>query len=421
MDLKLTDFDKALLAGEEGPASQMAMRILHRMLPVFGVDRFMDVEAAHIDSTVYMGVATMEYAERLAELGAKVRVPATLNVSGVDEHGWQEWEVPEEVAANATRQLRAYEAMGCIPTWTCAPYQTEHAPSFGQQIAAGESNVIGYYNSVIGARTERYPDLLDICAAITGRVPAAGLHLDEGRKGTVLLRLTDVPAALQEDDAFYPVLGHLIGRMAPDGIPVIEGMEVQPNNDQLKAVCAGGASSGAIALFHMVGVTPEAPTTREAFLGEEPPRVINVGMDELRASYQDLSTAQGERLDMVVLGSPHFSIDEFKALAPLVKGRTKAEGVDFLVTCSRTVRMIAEHVGLLEPIEAFGAKITVDTCPLTSPMLPDRIKNLMTNSAKYAYYSPGLLGVDVIYGRLTDCVESAVNGRVIREEGPWSA
>lgn len=399
----------------------MAMRILHRMLPVFGVDRFMDIEAAHIDSTVYMGVATMEYAERLAELGAKVRVPATLNVSGVDEYGWQEWEVPEEVAANATRQMRAYEAMGCIPTWTCAPYQTEHAPSFGQQIAAGESNVIGYYNSVIGARTERYPDLLDICAAITGRVPAAGLHLDEGRKGTVLLRLKDVPVRLQEDDAFYPVLGHLLGRLAPDGIPVLEGMDVQPSNDQLKAVCAGGASSGAIALFHMVGVTPEAPTTEDAFQGSEPPRIIDVGMDELRASYADLSTAEGERLDMVVLGSPHFSIDEFKALAPLVKGRRKAEGVDFLVTCSRAVRMIAEHVGLLEPIEAFGAKITVDTCPLTSPMLPGRIKHLMTNSAKYAYYSPGLLGVDVIYGRLTDCVESAVNGRIIREEGPWKA
>ena len=421
MNTQLSEFDKALLAGEEGPAAQMAMRILNRMLPVFGVERFMDVEAAHIDSTVYMGVATMEYAERLADLGAKVRVPSTLNVSGVDEHGWEEWEVPAEVAANATRQMRAYEAMGCIPTWTCAPYQTEHAPTFGQQIAAGESNVIGYYNSVIGARTERYPDLLDICAAITGRVPAAGLHLDEGRKGTVLLRLRGVSRALQEDDAFYPVLGHLIGRMAPDGIPVVEGMDVQPTNDQLKAVCAGGASSGAIALFHMVGVTPEAPTTSAAFQGSEPPRIIEVGMDELRTSYRDLSTAEGEKLDMVVLGSPHFSIDEFKALAPLVKGRRKADGVDFLITCSRAVRMIAGHVGLLEPIEAFGATITVDTCPLTSPMLPDRIKNLMTNSAKYAYYSPGLLGVDVVYGRLTDCVESAVKGRVMREEGAWKA
>ncbi len=421
MELILTDFDRALLEGEEGPASKMAMRILHRMLPVFGVDRFMDISAAHIDSTVYMGVATMEYAERLAELGAKVRVPSTLNVSGVDEFGWEDWEVPPDVAGNAMRQMRAYESMGCTPTWTCAPYQTEHAPVFGQQIAAGESNVIGYYNSVIGARTERYPDLFDICAAITGRVPAAGLHLDEGRAGTTLLRLKGVSRALQEDDAFYPVLGHLLGRKASDGIPVVEGMEVQPNEDQLKAVCAGGASAGAIALFHLVGITPEAPTVEAAFLGQTPRDVREIGMDDLRESYRELTTSHGEKLDLVVLGSPHFSITEFKALAPLVQGKTCHKDVEFLVTCSRAVRAIADHVGLIAPLEAFGAKITVDTCPLTSPMLPPRIKHLMTNSAKYAYYSPGLLNVEVTYGRLTDCVESAIAGRIERDEEVWNA
>ncbi|NNE69399.1 MAG: DUF521 domain-containing protein [Rhodothermales bacterium] len=420
MTLQLTARDQALLNGEEGPAARMAMSILHRMLPVFGVDRFMDIEAAHIDSTVYMGVATMEYAERLAELGAKVSVPSTLNVSGVDEHGWQEWEVPSEIAANAIRQMRAYESMGCIQTWTCAPYQTEHRPTFGQQIAAGESNVIGFYNSVIGARTERYPDLLDICAAITGRVPATGLHLDEGRRGTVLFEMKDIPLALQEDDSFYPVLGHFLGRNASDGIPVVAGMEVSPTEDQLKAVCAGGASAGAIALFHLVGITPEAPTVADAFGGGESPRTLPLTMEALRAAHAELSTADGQDLDLVVLGSPHFSIDEFRALAPLVKGRRKHPDVEFLITCSRAVRMIAEHVGLIEPLKEFGGRVTVDTCPLTSPMLPSRIKHLMTNSAKYAYYSPGLLEVDVTYGRLSDCVDSAVAGRVGRDDSLWA-
>jgi predicted aconitase len=420
MNPQLTPHDFALLNGEEGPAAKMAMSILNRMLPVYGVDRFMDIEAAHIDSTVYMGVATMEYAERLAGLGARVAVPATLNVSGVDEHGWQEWEVPGDVAANAIRQMKAYESMGCIQTWTCAPYQTEHRPRFGQQIAAGESNVIGFYNSVIGARTERYPDLLDICAAITGRVPAAGLHLDEGRKGTTLFRLTGISRALQEDDSFYPVLGHFLGRKASDGIPVVEGIVVSPSEDQLKAVCAGGASAGAIALFHLVGITPEAATVSDAFGGGSVPRAIPLRMEDLREAYAELSTADGQELDLVVLGSPHFSINEFKALAALVAGRQKHADVEFLVTCSRAVRMIAEHVGLLEPLRQFGVRITVDTCPLTTPMLPSRIKHLMTNSAKYAYYSPGLLGVDVTYGRLTDCVDSAVSGRVGRDEGLWA-
>jgi predicted aconitase len=418
---QLSSYDRALLEGEKGPAAAMAMSILHRMLPVFGVDRFMDVEAAHIDSTVYMGIATMEYAERLAALGAKVVVPSTLNVAGVDEHGWQEWDVPADVAANAIRQMRAYESMGCIQTWTCAPYQTEHRPTFGQQIAAGESNVIGFYNSVIGARTERYPDLLDICAAITGRVPAAGLHLDEGRRGTKLFRLSGVSSALQEDDSFYPVLGHFLGRQASDGVPVVEGLSVQPNEDQLKAVCAGGASAGAIALFHLVGITPEAATVQDAFGGGPIPEAIPLAMSDLLGAYSELSTASGQKLDLVVMGSPHFSINEFRALAPLVTGKRKHDDVDFVVTCSRSVRMIADHVGLLDPIREFGGRLTVDTCPLTSPMLPARIKHLMTNSAKYAYYSPGLLGVDVTYGRLGDCVTSAIAGRIERDESLWRA
>ena len=410
-----------MLEGVEGPATQMAMRILVRMLPVFGADRFMNVSAAHIDSTVYMGVATMEYAERLASLGARVRVPSTLNVSGVDEHGWEAWSVPADVASNATRQMRAYESMGCIPTWTCAPYQTEHRPVFGQQIAAGESNAICFYNSVIGARTARYPDLLDICAAITGRVPATGLHLDSGRHGTVLIDLVGVPHALQASDAFWPVLGYVIGRAAPDGIPVIRGIEVTPTDDQQKAVCAGAASSGAVALYHMIGITPEAPDEATAFGGRPAPPPITVGMPEMRRAWQEMSTSEHDGVDMIVLGSPHFSLNEFKTLGPLLAGRQKHPEVEFLITCSRSVRMIAEAAGFLAPIHAFGATITVDTCPLTSPMLPDRIKTIMTNSAKYAYYSPGLLGTAVTYGSMVDCVDSAVAGRVVRDTSLWEA
>jgi predicted aconitase len=127
-------------------------------------------------------------------------------------------------------------------------------------VAWGESNAIAFANSVIGARTERYPDLLDVCCAITGRVPAVGLHLTENRAGELLLRLERVPQALQEDDQFFAVLGHLVGKLAGDSIPVIDGVLVQPAEDQLKAFAAAAASSGRVALFHMVGVTPEAPT-----------------------------------------------------------------------------------------------------------------------------------------------------------------
>lgn len=420
MTLILSDFDQSLLNGDHGPAAKMAMSIMIRMAEVYGARRLMDISAAHIDSGLYMGEATLEFAERLAGLGAKVVAPTTLNVSGVDEHHWQEWPVPPDWADKARRQMDAYHSMGCIPTWTCAPYQTELRPRFGQQIAWGESNAIAFANSVIGARTERYPDLLDICAAITGRVPAAGLHLMENRAGQLLLRLADVPPTLQADDAFYPVLGHLIGKLAGERIPVVEGLEATPNEDQLKAFCAAVASSGAVALCHIVGLTPEAPTLEAAFQGKTPAQVIKISMNELRAARDELTTAGGQKLDMVVLGSPHFSLAEFKQLAPLLEGQKRHPKVQFLVTSSRAMAALADKAGLLEPLRQFGGKITVDTCILTTPMLPPEIKILMTNSAKYAYYSPGLLKTQVVFGKLADCVRSAVEGVVVRDESLWN-
>jgi predicted aconitase len=419
MTLKLAGRDRAMLDGAHGPAVQMAMSIVVQMAEVFAATELLDITAAHIDSTIYIGEAGLEFAERLANLGACVAVPTTLNVSGLDEHHWQEWPVPVDWARNAQRQMVAYQSMGCVPTWTCAPYQTEVKPSFGQQIAWGESNAIVFANSVLGARTERYPDLLDICCAITGRVPAVGLHLTHNRAGEILMRLTDVPLPLQGDDSFYPVLGYLLGKIAQDRIPVITGLEVRPTEDQLKALGAAAASSGTVALFHIVGVTPEAPTLDAAFQGHQPSQMVTMTMEDLRRARRQLTTAAGSQLDMVVLGSPHFSLAEFKQLAPLLDGKHVHPNVQFLVTSSRAMTLLAKQAGYLSALEAFGGKVTVDTCILATPMLPPEIKTLMTNSAKYAYYAPGMLDTQVTFGSLADCVRSAVAGRVLRDESLW--
>lgn len=419
MTLSLSTKDHEMLRGDHGPATKLAMSILVRMAEVSGAKELLSISGAHIDSTVYIGDAGLEFAERLAGLGAKVSVPTTLNVSGLDEHHWQEWAVPSEWARQAYRQMVAYQGMGTIPTWTCAPYQMETKPSFGQQIAWGESNAIVFANSVIGARTERYPDLFDICCAITGRAPAIGLHLTENRAGQILFRLVNVPASLQKRDDFYPVLGNLIGKFSLEKIPVIEGMRVTPSEDQLKALGAGAASSGGVALFHMIGVTPEALTLEAAFQGKHPTQTFDITMDELRKSRRELTHTDSSELHMVVLGSPHFSLEEFKQLAPLIRGKKKHPNVRFLVTSSRAMTQLAGKAGFLEDLEAFGAQLTVDTCILTSPMLPAEIKYLMTNSAKFAYYSPGLLGKQISFGSLEDCVRSAVEGRILREESAW--
>lgn len=416
-----TASDARMLAGEDGPAAALAMRIIQRMAQVNGAGSLLDIESAHIDSALYLGPATLAFAERMAELGGRVRVPTSLNVSGVDEHGWRAWAVPQEWAEMARRQMQAYVLMGAEPTWTCAPYQAGPRPGFGQQIAWGESSAIVFANSVLGARTERYPDFLDICAALTGRVPAAGLHLDENRRGELLFDASGLDRCLPDQDGFYPVFGHWIGQQAGDRIPVIDGLDCRPEEDQLKAFGAAAASSGSVGLFHWVGVTPEAPDRPAAFAGGEVEATIRVTTADLFEAYRQLTTNEGEHLDLVVLGSPHFSLAEFQRLVPLLMGKLRHPSVRFLVTTSRAVAALAERAGLLGSLDHFGAELTVDTCILTTPMLPPEISSLMTNSAKYAYYAPGLLNTQVAFGSLDDCVRSAVAGRVVRDQAAWTA
>jgi len=437
MSVTLSDSDRAALNGERGEGTRLAMTILARMADVVGANALLDISAAHIDSSLYQGPATLEFAERLADGGARVRVPTTLNVSGVDLAGWREWDVPEAWAEPARRQMEAYERMGCSPTWTCAPYQTETRPAFGAQVAWGESSAIVFANSVLGARTERYPDLIDICCAVAGRAPAAGLHLAENRRGQLLVDLSRLPSKLGRDPSFFPVLGHWIGQRAGDRIPVLDGFdsdgpgdesddesgeEFHPSEDNLKALGAAMASSGAVALFHWVGITPEAPDLETAFHGTAPESVIRATISELARARDDLGSGLSEEdgLDLVVLGSPHFSLAEFAALARLLDGERRHPDVRFLITTGRAVRELADLAGHLAPLEAFGAELTVDTCILTSPMLPAEVRRLMTNSAKYAYYAPGLLDRSVAFGSLADCVASAIAGQVVRDDSAWT-
>jgi len=429
MSVKLSRRDKQLLDGQQGEAAQMAMRILVRMAEVDGAAEMMDVSQAHIDGCGLLSEAGLEFAETLAAKGARVSIPTTLNMGPLDLQNWRQFGVDEDFAAKAIRQAKAYTDMGCIPTWTCAPYQSYLTPRFGQQIAWGESNAICYANSVLGARTNRYGDYIDICAAITGRVPKCGLHLKQNRKGQILLRLVGlkrIDSAIMQSNAFYAILGHLIGSLVEDKIPVIEGLPVEASSDQLKALCAAAASSGSVALFHAVGVTPEANTLEEAFQGDTPERIIDIRPSDLRKSCSDLSTAkEGDDLDLVVLGCPHFSFDEFRELAQLIraetkKGKTLHPDVKFVVISCQTSYALLQRSDFgfpqsgvpLDVLTGFGIEITLDTCVFHTPMVSPDTKVIMTNSGKCAYYAPGELGVRVAFGTMAECVASAVKGRV---------
>ncbi|MHC4628218.1 MAG: aconitase X [Planctomycetota bacterium] len=425
MSIKLSKRDKEFLNGQHGEAAHMAMKIVTRMAEVLDAHELMDITQAHIDACGLLSEAGLEFAETLAAKGGQVCVPTTLNMGPLDLQNWREFGIDGDFAGTAIRQAKAYEDMGCIPTWTCAPYQSYLTPRFGQQIAWGESNAICYANSVLGARTNRYADFMDICAAITGRVPKCGLHLKENRKGQILLRLVDVPAALLQSNEFCVVLGHLVGTLAAERIPVIEALGPDASSDQLKAFCAAAASSGAVALFHAVGLTPEAGSLEQAFDGAEPEQVIEIGPAALRKARSELSTAEeGAKLDLVILGCPHFSFDEFRELAQLVqaqkqKGNALHRAVRFVVISSQTSYALLQRADFLDVLTGFGIEITLDTCVFHTPMVSKDTKVIMTNSGKCSYYAPGELGVEVAFGNMAECVESAVEGKVCREGTIW--
>ena len=425
MSVKLSREDKQRLAGRFGEAARMAMRIIVRMAEICEATELMDVSQAHIDGCGLLSESGLEFAETLVRLGGRVCIPTTLNMGPLDLQNWKQFKVNEDFAAKAIRQAKAYTDMGCIPTWSCAPYQGYLTPRFGQQIAWGESNAICYANSVLGARTNRYGDFIDICAAITGRVPKCGLHLTENRKGQILLRLVDADAAIMRNNAFFATLGHLLGSLAGDRIPVIEGLPADASSDQLKALCAAAASSGAVALFHAIGITPEANTLEQTFHGDEPEQVIDIHLADLRKARSDLSTAQeGAELDLVVLGCPHFSFDEFRELARLIQGQIESgkklgANVRFVVVSCQTSYALLQRSDLLGVLTHFGVEITLDTCVFHTPIVSPDTQVIMTNSGKCAYYAPGELGVQVAFGSMAECVDSAVRGHVCRKETVW--
>jgi predicted aconitase len=422
--LELTAVEQAMLAGEDSPAVQTAMRIVVKMGDLFGAPRLLPVSRAHIDSGIYEGQSGLDFVEMLLAKGGKVAVPTSMNVVSLDLERWQQnSRVPLSFATPARRLAEMYLKMGAKPTFTCAPYQLkESSPHFGEQIAWAESNAVAFVNSVVGARTNKYGDFFDICLALTGRVPAYGLHLTENRRGQLLLRLKEVFPALLCEDAFYQVLGYLVGRLSGNNIPVIEGLPRSVSEDQLKALSAAAASSGSVTLFHVVGVTPEAPDLEMAFGGNLPLEIIEITMPKLRQARQELSVnpGGGDRPDVIALGSPHFSLAEALQLAGLVAGRRVAPGIEFFVATNRVVYQALEERGLLAKLAAFGANVTQDTCVVVSPLIKPEAQLLMTNSAKYAYYAPGKLRLPVVFGTLAECVDSAVAGRLVRDDTLWN-
>jgi predicted aconitase len=413
MALDLSAFDRELLGGVHGGGAAFAMRLLVRFAEAVDARSFIDIEAAHVDGCLYHGRASLDFAERMIELGGRVRVPTTLNVGSVDLIHPELFRGTKEHAENGARLMRAHVELGCAPTFTCAPYQTAWRPRFGAQIAWGESNAIAFANSVIGARTNRYGDFIDLCCAMTGRAPAYGLHLTENRAARAVVEIVSVPEDW-DSERLAVAVGHTIGRRCGGLVPAIVGLLDSIREDDLKALGAAAASSGAVALFHVVGRTPEAPDLKTACGGLAPELRLQLTAQDLRVAARSLSNvADGAPLGAVSLGTPHFSLAEFARLMPLIDGERPL--IDIFVNCSRATLDELRHRGWEHRLREARVTLVADTCVYVSALMTPGVGAIMTNSGKCAYYAPGNLGVEIAYGSLAECVASARAGKVVRQ------
>jgi hypothetical protein len=414
--LELTDRDKAMLSGELGKGLALAMRIVVATARVMDAETLIDISSAHIDGCLYHGPVSLDFVERFVVIGAKVAVPTTLNVGSLDLIHPELYRAAPETASAAKRLMQTHLELGCEASFTCAPYQLKHRPHLGDQIAWAESNAIVFANSVLGARTSRYGDFLDLAAAITGRVPYADLHVTENRAARILIEapnLVDSP----HRDVDFAALGFLLGSEVGATVAAITGLPANTTEDELKALGAAAASSGSVALFHAVGITPEAQTLHDALQGGEPERTIRVSEADLIAIRYRWNHAQpGDPLAAVSLGTPHFSVDEFHTLADLFDAHSGSLRCDFYVSTSRFVLWQIEEDGLAQRLAMRGVQIVVDTCTYITPVMKKISGLVMTNSGKWAHYAPANIGVTVAFGSMGECVHSAFEGRVCIDE-----
>jgi predicted aconitase/predicted aconitase with swiveling domain len=403
--LALSGDDRAMLAGEMGKAAAQAMRILVAMGRQQGARELIDVSRAHIDGCIYAGPANLVFAETMEAMGARVCVPTTMNAISVDRGHWEQQGVPPAFGAPAAALADSYVRMGCQPTFTCAPYLLDDAPTEGEAIGWSESNAVIFANSILGARTAKHPDFLDLCIAITGRAPLTGPFLDAERRARLVI---DVHWPDGADPAVWPLIGYLAGHAARDRVPLLRGLSKgKPTHDDLKALCAAFGTTSAAPMLHVEGVTPEAAG---AALPDATHAVIT--LTDLAAGWRQLNEG-AEKVDLVAIGSPHASLDECKALAEALRGRGGDPRVAAIVTAGRQVLAAAEADGTRSRLAASGVEMIADLCwcSISRPVLPANAKTVITTSGKYAHYGPGLSGCAVRLGTLDDCAEAVVTGR----------
>jgi predicted aconitase len=391
----LTPEEEKILNGELGPVLERSLRLLTRLGEIYGADRMIRVGSVQVAGVSYKSIGDpgLEFLEDYADSGAKVKVLTFLNPAGMDLESWPELGFPSDFAESQLRIIDAFRRMGLVISATCTPYLAGNLPRYREHIAWSESSAVSFANSVIGARTNREGGPSALAAALCGVTPNYGLHKDENRKPSMIIELDNDMELKSISD--FGALGYLVGKQVKNKIPYFKGLAESVNTNHLKALGAAMAASGAVALYYVEDLTPEANNMKVDGL-----ETITVDQNALDETYQKLTT--GEVPDIVIVGCPHCSISEVERIARLLDGKILKR--PFWVCTSRAVKNTADAMGFSKTIEQAGGRVIADTCMVVAPIESIGYKTTGVNSGKAANYLPGFCKQNVIFSDLEDLV-----------------
>jgi len=419
--VKLDRDEQEMLDGRRGEAQRRAMEGLVQLGEAFGAEDMVRIGYAHIHPGMALYAQDVELLEDLVKIGAKVVVPTSANVMNVDTENWKLIGTPENLARLHMRGVRAHQALGAVSAMTCTPYWAGHWPSWNMHMTSIESGVTVFCNSVLGAKSNR-DGFFSVYAALTGRYPRFGYHLDENRVGTHHVRVE----AKLDTITDYSCLGFHLGKIVGTDVPVFSGLAAKPSLDELDALGAGLATTGGVSMFIVPGTTPPFTSVEQAFAGKKPREELVVTQKDIDAVYTGFgNTPRGGPVDFVHLGCPHASFQEMQEYGRLFAGKKKADGVELWITTSRAVRALADQEGITKALRESGAKIITDTCPMschfartTSPdddikLPPPPMSTMVVDSAKQAKYVRDMIQCETLLTDTASAVETAVTGRFV--------
>ncbi len=395
INMFLTKEEQEMCDGEYGETIRKSMDILVALGDIYGASGLVDITSAQVSGVSYktIGDAGLEYLQDLARDGSgKATINASLNPPGTDLDNWEELGFPRDFAIKQNEIVDAYADLGISKTCTCTPYLVGNVPRYRDHVSWSESSAVAYVNSVIGARTNREGGPAALAAAIVGKTPLYGFHLDENRKANLVV---NVSTELKGAD--FGALGYIIGKVVGGGVPYFK-LQNAPNNNNLKTLGAALASSGSVALYHMENITPEYQLAGE----EDVEDIMFISDKEIAETRESLTTTDRE-IDLVCLGCPHASLEEIKEVAAIVQGKTIKNKL--WICTSVSVKATADRMGYTQIIESAGGNVVCDTCMVVAPIEDMGFEVIGVNSAKAANYVPSMCGLDVVYDDVENLVK----------------